>query len=113
MQAIGLIERCFGGDPLEKERVERHVVLCCKIRIDRLESTSILRAKVRSRAHPDQQNSNLSLREAAQDLCQCLARDARIDAHQHVVCAKFNDHRIRPLRDRPIEPGEPACRRIA
>src|SRR5215831_2320678 len=44
--------------------------------------------------------------EAAHDLGECLARDLRIDAAQHVVGAELDDDRIGPLRHRPVEAGE-------
>ncbi len=42
------------------------------------------------------------------DLGECRTRDLRIGAAQRVVGAEFDDHALRPLGHRPVEPPEAA-----
>ena len=42
-----------------------------------------------------------------------MARAAWIGAAQHVIGAELEDHRIRPLRHRPVQAGKPAGRSVA
>jgi hypothetical protein len=113
VQSVALIEPGFAGDAFEEKGIEQEVVADGEFGIDRVEVAPVLAAEIGRRPHAGEQHDHAPFRQTTHDRVERLAGDLGIDPAQHVVGAKFDDDRIRPLRDRPIEAGKPAGGSIA
>src|SRR5215813_5010776 len=113
MKAVALIEPGFTGNAVEEERIKQKIVAGGEFGVDRFEIAPIVGAEIRRRPHAGEQYGHVPVGEATHDPRERLARDLRIDPAQHVIGAELDDDGIRPLRHRPVEPGEPAGSGIA
>ena len=113
VQAVALQQVQIAGDTIEKERIEQRFVFGGKRGIDAFERRYVISAEIRSSPHAAQQDSNVTRRQPLQNHVERCPRQLRLEAAQHVIGTKFDDHRIGAVRHRPIEPGKAVRGRIA
>ena len=113
MQAVALGQAEVGGDAVEEEGIEQHAVFGRQLGIDALEGLIVIGAEIGRRAHAAQQNGDMAVGQALEDLVQGVARHLRIDPAQHVVGAELEDDGVGSRRHRPVEAGKPVGGGIA
>src|SRR5215203_6530812 len=113
VQPVRQVEDAVAGDAVEEERVEHEAVLLGEVRVDRVEAVAVGAAEVALGIHAGEHDRDAAGLEPRHDGLERLARDLRIDAAQHVVRAELDDHAVGAVGDRPVEPFETPCGRIA
>src|SRR5260370_17978165 len=91
VQAVRLVEASFGGDALQKKRIECHSKGFCQLRVDRVETRRIVTSIIWRRNHPAQEDRDLARRQPRQNVRQRGAGDSGIDAPQGILGAESND----------------------
>src|SRR5207248_6472112 len=87
MDAVALIERLAAGDPIEKERHERDVILLCERGIHLMKLHDVCAAEIRRRLHAGQYDGDSTGLRALNDLPQVPLQFLRRESAQGVVAA--------------------------
>ena len=113
MNAIRLIQTRDSRHAIEKKRIQRYAVFFCQTGKQVTERIDIFFSEIGACIYPRQHDPDAARLQFDDNLIEIPPGDPRIHRPQHVVGAQFNQYMGRFVRQRPVQPRQPAGRRIA
>ena len=113
METVGLVVGGDGGDILQEEGVECHLMAGGEFGIKSIELAIIGAAEIARGAHAGEEDGDFGRFEPADDGVEILPGLFRWQGAQGVVGAKFENHQVRLVGQGPVEAGEAAGAGIA
>lgn len=113
MNAVRQIECGMGDNTFEKEGIERDVVLPGESRIDGIKTGGVDGSEIAGCFHACKYRPDSTILDTADDGIEMGFDVFGRQTAKGVVGAECNNHKVRGLRQNPVDPGESACGSIA